>query len=111
MIVTGGNSQGQSPVLALPGRKNVRRPGHPASEAGQAQGPAPTVRIIAVLVQHTPFFKFVPPSTGSGASPSAPAGLTDPAGTEEHTESVRRVGRIANEAHRQTPPVSELLVT
>jgi len=35
-------------VLALPGRKHVRCPGHPASEAGQAQGPAPAVRIIAV---------------------------------------------------------------
>jgi len=36
------------PVVALSGRKHVRRPGHPASEAGQAQGPAPMVRIIAV---------------------------------------------------------------
>jgi len=27
----------------------------------------------------TPLFKFVPPSAGSGASPSAPVGLTGPA--------------------------------
>ncbi|OQY55582.1 MAG: hypothetical protein B6245_19615 [Desulfobacteraceae bacterium 4572_88] len=40
-------SQGQSLVVALSGRKHVRCPGHPASEAGQAQGPAPAVRIIA----------------------------------------------------------------